>query len=422
MDIVTDINKQVNVCGKCSKEITSYLGATAYTIICAHCATCYTCYNGELLQKTDALTKLSGNLILPLGTTGTLQNIKYLVVGYCYKKEVGTNYFWQEYSLYNPVHGSAYLSMYKGHWTYLKETLEVPVIHGRNASFYGRNYDLFSKYYAKTVSATGEFLVAFSADDEPQVEEYISPPYILTGEKTDTHLTWFKGEYIEPAVIRSAFNTEALPEKEGVGQIQPYVGRFRAEPFKNFIIALAVLWGILQFFFIYTAKEEVVFNSSYQVTDSSNAKDIYSSAFNLANGTKNVEVKLSTTIDNNWMNTGITLVNEATGDKYDLDLEAEYYHGYEDGESWAEGANWVSKVVSSIPEGKYYLIIHPEKPSNLPVVTIDVTLKRDTFVFSNGLLLLLALLIFPVYYFLKQKRFEEKRWFNSNYRSPYEDD
>jgi hypothetical protein len=166
---------------------------------------------------------------------------------------------------------------------------------------------------------------------------------------------------------------------------------------------------------MFAAKEEIVFEQTFNITDSLNKKEIYSKPFNLKYGTKNAEIKISTNIDNNWMYSAITLVNEKTGDLYDVDLEAEYYHGYEGGESWSEGSNWVSKVVSQIPEGTYYMIVYPDKPLNMASVYLTVSVIRDVYIFSNGLICIVLLGLFPAFYFYRKDSFEKKRWYNSNY-------
>jgi hypothetical protein len=121
------------------------------------------------------------------------------------------------------------------------------------------------------------------------------------------------------------------------------------------------------------------------------------------------------------MYTAITLVNETTGDIYDLDLEAEYYHGYDSDGPWSEGASWVSKVVSQVPEGKYFMSIFPQKPDNMQSVHLSISVKRDVFIFSNGIIVFILLALFPIYYYYRQSNFEKDRWYNSDY-SPYEDD
>jgi hypothetical protein len=418
---LSNIQTTKKTCYKCNSEFNSYLNSDSYSIICPGCGVLYTSYNGALDKTTEVIKKVSQALDIPLGTTGTIKNIKYLVIGYAYKKENGTIYHWHEYTLFNPIHGVAFLAMFDGHWTYLTELNSLPQESARIATYDNIDYDLYSKYNAKLVSASGEFVYRISQTEIPSVQEYIEPPLMISKEKTSDNITWYRGEYIQPEEIKKGFDLANITERTGIGMIQPFLGKFKTESLRRLIMFLIILWGLAQFYFLSAAKEEQVFSQSFNITDSLNKKEIYSKPFDLKYGTANAEVKISANIDNNWMYTAVTLVNEKTGDLYDVDLEAEYYHGYEGGENWTEGNNWTSKVVSQVPEGQYYMIIYPEKPTNMSNVYLTVSVTRDVFVFSNGLFVLILLAIFPIYYFNRKDSFEKKRWYNSNY-SPYDDE
>lgn len=423
METTTKIPSTTKTCYKCNASFQSYLNSNAYSIICSKCGLVYTQYNGPLDKSTFSV-KLPPEAValdIPIGTTGIINGILYQVIAYVNKNECRTLYYWDEYTLFNPIHGIAYLSQYDGHWTFLKEINGFTPSTGNKTFYENDEYDLFSKYKSKVHRAVGEFPYVFSTSEIVTVEEYVRSGYMISKEQTTTNITWYKGEYFAPAVIKSIFNLASIPETNGVGMIQPFLGKFKTEGLRNVLVILTIIWGLLQWYFASASQEQLVFSQSYQITDSLNKKEIYSQPFDLKHGTANVEIKISTNIDNNWMYTAVTLVNEATGDLYDVDLEAEYYHGYSDGESWTEGQAWVSKIVSQVPEGKYYLIIYPDKPSNMSNVSLGITATRDVFVLSNGLIVVLVLAIFPAFYFYRKSSFEKKRWYNSNY-SPYDDD
>lgn len=282
-------------------------------------------------------------------------------------------------------------------------------------------YQLYSRYKSKISCAQGEFPYRFSLAEQPNVEEYIMGTSMISKERTPDGICWYKGQYIAPATIKEAFSLSEIPDKEGVGMLQPFLGKFSSESLKAVVIILAIFITLAQFYFDAVAKEELAFKQSYFITDSLNKKEIYSQVFELKHGLANVEIKVATNIINNWMYTAITLVNEATGDLYNLDLEAEYYTGVDGGESWSEGESWVSKVISQVPEGKYFMIIYPDKPTSMSSVNLDISVTRDVFILSNGLIAIAVLGIFPAFYFYRKERFEKKRWYNSNY-SPYDDE
>lgn len=407
------------VCSKCNGEFISYLNSNAYSIICSLCGSISNSYFGTLERSTQEVRLSELPSILPIGSKGEIKGIPYIVINHVRKKENGTVYFWDEFTLFNPIYGQAYLSVYDGHWMYLKELNAQPEIKLRIVIFEGEVYDRFAKYKSKIQAASGEFLYDFDADEVPLVQEFIQPPYLLSKETLSTNITWFKGEYILPDEIKSSFKLDNIPERKGVGMIQPFIGKFQKRTMSTVSFFIFVIWSALQFIFYFSAKEETVFSKQYFINDANNRKEIYTSGFELSGGTSNAEIKINTNIDNNWMYSAITLVNEKTGDIYDLDLEAEYYHGYEDGSSWSEGKSWISKVVSKVPDGSYYLIVYPDKPATMNSVDLTVSVTRNVFMFSNGLIILLLLALFPTYYFFRKNSFEQKRWFNSNY-STYE--
>ncbi|MES2837028.1 MAG: DUF4178 domain-containing protein [Bacteroidota bacterium] len=420
MSTFSEIKKEIKNCSECNAVIETYLGSSSYNVICPKCSCVYNYYDGWFIKSFKKLKPLKEKPIIDIGTIGVIDKIKYITLSFVLKKESGTDYSWHEYTLFNPIYGLAYLTMYNGHWMLLKEITEIPNVEGRSAYLNNERFELYSRYRSKVDGAVGEFLFNFSPDEKPQIEEFILPPYIITSEKTEDNLVWLKGEYYAPNQIKNGFNLVDVPDRIGVGQIQPYVAKFKTKFFKQVLILLALIWGTMQVVFDGLAKEEVVFKNYINVNDSTTGKDYYTNSFELKHGTKNVEITMVTSVFNSWIYAGATLVNEKTGDVYDFELEAEYYHGYTDGESWSEGTNWSSKVASSVPEGTYYLIIRPEKPTSLNNMSIGITLTRDVFISSNGLILLILMAIFPAYYFYKQRKFEENRWYNSNY-SPYED-
>ena len=312
--------------------------------------------------------------------------------------------------LFNPLKGYATLAEYNGHWNYVVELHSIPTkVTAQEFTYEGNTYALYSTYGAQTPQAVGEFPFKLISSYEVRVSEYISPPYMLSIESSQEEYVWYKGEYIKGQEIKKAFQLEKITPKVGVGSTQPFVSGFRPAALANLSIFLILLFTVLYLFFYYDAKEQVVFNETYFITDSTAKKEIYTKPFDLKGGTKNLEIRINTNIDNTWMYTGFTLVNEATGDLYELEIEAEYYHGYDDG-AWTEGSSWNSKVISQVPEGKYYLIIYPDRQLSALSTKLEIVVTRDVVITSNMLLALIVTLIFPAIYFYRKKVFEEKRW------------
>ncbi len=69
-------------------------------------------------------------------------------------------YQWREYTLYNPAEGFAYLSEYNGHWIFLKEMADAPVVTSNKTLAYqydGKTFKKYNQYQFNLVDSLGEF-------------------------------------------------------------------------------------------------------------------------------------------------------------------------------------------------------------------------------------------------------------------------
>jgi hypothetical protein len=146
------------------------------------CGHCNILYNLAVPEQPEIIRRFRDAQAptIPLGRKGRLKGIVYQVIGYLHRRESGPDYFWNEYVLFNPVHGYAFLSQYNGHWNYLVPTHEHPDVeyHTRDFDFAGESYALFAKYKAHTLYAQGEFHWDL-LDDRATVEEFVAPPLML---------------------------------------------------------------------------------------------------------------------------------------------------------------------------------------------------------------------------------------------------
>jgi hypothetical protein len=384
-------------------------------LVCEKCRAVNEFYEGEVKSKSRNMPQ-GGGALIPLGSVGDIQGVKYVVTGCAFKKERYAEYTWHEYTLFSANTGLAFLTVHDGHWIFSFELDPAPDVKNADLMLDGLVYEKFTSYNFRIEGADGEFPYTFRHLSKVRVAEFIHPPFLLSCEKWGEDLKWFKGEYLQPSDISKAFSFEA-PKREGVGYIQPYHSKIRKKPLMILSAFIAAIWMVLQVYYLQDAKEEFVFSDTYDITDSTNAKDIYTKSFDLKYGSKNVQLNMVGNVENSWAYAAVTLVNERTGDVYDMDMEVEYYSGYEDGESWQEGSSEQSKIISSIPEGRYHLVIHPEKPE-MRTLRLTISVVRDVYFKSNGVLLLLLLAAYPVFYLVRAYQFDVERWSKSDY-TPY---
>lgn len=400
-------------CPKCSQTIQSYLGNSAYCVICYHCNSVFNSYTG-ILKPTYTVNKKNQNkLNLPLGTKGKIKGITYVVIAYSLLKEKGYNYKWEEYTLYNPLHGFGTLSHYNGHWTFYTYLNELPQKKGAKETYLkNKTFLLFSRYNAVIEEVKGEFPYNLNFTEKTKIEEYIHPPYVLTLEKTNSEIAWYLGEYVSKEEMKTGFNLITNPK--GIGMAQPFVSSFSKQSLISLSSIILLVFCSIQLYFYFQAKEELVFQKTYVFNESNSKKEIHTPSFDLKYGTKNAEIKIIANVSNNWVYANFTLINEKTGEAFNTDIEASYYYGYQDGESWTEGSNWNSQVISSIPEGRYYLVIYPECSQYYEIESkIEVT--RDVPIYSNMIIAISILLLFPIGYFYRSNSFESNRWEESDF-------
>ena len=186
-----------------------------------------------MLQEADR--RLAVAPAIPLGTRGTLEGQPFDVIGFQRRSiEVDDiEYFWSEYTLFNPYRGFRYLSEYQGHWNVIRTIHGIPGLiaqDGRDAgSFRGSSYRHFQSATATTRFVLGEFPWRVRVGDRVDTSDYVSPPQMLSAERTDDEVTWSLCEYHTGAQIWKMFGlTTSPPDVVGVGWSMPLRGAYGA--------------------------------------------------------------------------------------------------------------------------------------------------------------------------------------------------
>lgn len=406
-------------CKVCGKEIRCIAYSQSVRIVCSSCGNMFNTEVGML--KT--LKKYPLSSIVPhisIGTKGTFKGRTYAVTGFMQRRETEP-YFWREYVLFSPLHGYAFLSEFNGHWNFIVPLGSVappkPEAYDRTLNYDNKEFRLYHRYKSSLDQAAGEF--AWEIADAVEASEYISPPYILTYEKSGSELSWSLGEYMHPSDVGKAFALKTpVPERIGVGSNQPALGSVSLDSLKTLFIAAAVMLLAVQVIFsMVIQRNAVVLDQTYGLLDSSQA--IVTPAFRLEGGWKDVAIELYSPVGNSWFEAGITLINDNTGEEFSFDNGVEYYSGYDGGESWSEGSTSSEKILSSIPEGTYHMNIIPYKPPSAVPPSFSIKVTRDIPTWRNLLAAIVLIGIYPAIVWLRYRSFERRRWMNSNY-SPYE--
>ncbi|HTR50963.1 MAG TPA: DUF4178 domain-containing protein [Kofleriaceae bacterium] len=142
----------------------------------------------------------------------------------------------------------------------------------------------------------------------------------------------------------------------------------------------------------------------------------FSDPFQLDSG-HNVEVELSSPVDNDWVYAAADLVNQDTGDVVEVESDLEYYHGIDDGEAWSEGSHRSTTVVGPPTGGTYILRVeaqHGGHGETSLAMAIHQGVFRGTY-----LILFLGVLGIPwLLLGLHAWSIEKRRWENSTRGKP----
>ena len=412
-------------CTFCSLPI--HVKTFPYTQSCA-CASCGAQYSlNEVADfKKEKKAKTDDVIYLPIGSSGEIDNTKYDVIGYVKKEEDNIYHSkWREYTLYNPQQGYAFLSEYEGNWIFIRENCNSPVLLNQNEKSFeidNEPFQVFNSYNYKVLNAKGEFPYNIYDNQKAKAREFISPPEIWIQERDSKEgITWFFGKHISSGNIASAFKTDAMPVKKGVGAVQPvgYISKFK--------MFLAVLLGFLFLVLLHLMvssdkQQRVLLNTFYDFKDTSNFISVVTEKYVLDKRRSNLRFRIEAPVENTWMELSATLVNTKTGKEYTVEKGVEYYFGYSDGESWSEGSKTKNAYLTRIPAGTYFIQLDAARESSVNRVngfylsiTYDVSSERNLW----WSFFLIMLWIAGKYIYINMK--EKARWSNSPY-STYSDE
>ncbi|MCB1143265.1 MAG: DUF4178 domain-containing protein [Leptospiraceae bacterium] len=424
-------------CPNCGSNVDIRVQGQSLTVVCKSCKSVIDTSNENYQIVQTVKSKSSRRQVIPFGSRGKIEDTLWEVIGYLEKKD--GNYYWSEYLLFNPYKGYRWLVENGGHWNLFRTIKDKPVKNRKNLKLVNlRNleYSIYNKGNAEVSYVMGEFYWRVRVGNMSVATDYISPPYMLSSEEVKDEIVWSLGKYIESKEVYKIFNVERPPGTFGVAPNQPSPVQSSHQFVKRTFYALLIALFFFQTFFCIKSKDEVVYKNVFEFRKGENDKPKVTPAFEIKNDESNLEISMASPVDNNWVEINLSLVNDTTGDTIDLVSGIEYYHGVDDGESWTEGSQNTSKLLSSIPKGKYHLnvsanspILDPAKPtnsiqelfkndglkSNLDVI---VELRSDVTNWSNFFWSLFLILIYPIISFWKNRSFESQRWSNSDF-SPY---
>lgn len=361
----------------------------------------------QLLNKFDYAYAAK---ILELGEELVTEKGTYWLTGKLVKKEeADENAIWAEYCFTNEQNENVFLSNYKGHWNIIEcvekfDFLQKGAVinpHQNFAYISGEKHNLYHQYIIRIIHAEGSFNFNPFEDDGNQCFEYVKDRNLRIVEqriinKQRVIKDCYSGYYLFPDEVEAKLTRKVtLPSSMGLVGNQPFYWNLNLGHFR-IMGALAIMF-IFAFTFIIQAFSPSLVSINQTVIPASDSttssKTIVSENFNVPYDNSLLEIDLSCpNLANDWAGADISLVNNTTDEVRYFGIEAEYYWGVEDGESWTEGGTAKGGVLENIHQGTYHLEIQPMNNVNKTLVLNVGNYKGSmqiAYTFGGAILLLI---------------------------------
>ncbi|TAL36139.1 MAG: DUF4178 domain-containing protein [Alphaproteobacteria bacterium] len=403
-------------CPACGGEINIRAAGISLSAVCAHCGTVVDVSDEKLiiLQRANEQIKQT---FLEIGQRGHLAGVVWEVIGYALKSDKTGVYYWDEYLLFNPYQGFRFLVQMDGHWSFVKVIKKEFDKFGFNTTVWMgmTRFKPFLQDAPIVQYVKGEFYWRIKKGDRSRTEDYVAPPLMLSFEYGEGEITAALCDYTEPQEIAAAFSlTKPMPPKKGVAPNQP-------NPVKTGMLFMFTCIALAAAMVIHSttaavspAKELITIAETHVPGDQ--VLSFTSPPIEIPKQT-NIQVLSYAPVDNQWVELGLSLENEATGEAFNMRQPIEYYHGVDIDGNWSEGGRTQEDFFSGVPPGTYRLVYEVDSGAYAAgqAADIKITLRRGVTPWSNLILTMLFILIWPGIAWSRKGAFESKRWMNSDF-------
>ena len=414
-------------CPHCASPLTVHSGAIE-SVACDSCGSIIGIDNENVKLLARAAQSLRVVPWLPLGSKEKLHDIDWEAIGFMQRstRSDGVDYTWSEYLLFNEKQGFAWLTEYQGHWNFARTLSNPPSVSRGQTSFWHKTglYKLFSSGKAEVTYVVGEFYWRVSVGETCLVEDYILPPRMLSREVTEKEASWSESEYLEPEDLCAAFKITAPPlPRVGVFANQPNPLIERHKKIFQLFWMLALAATAVQITFVFIFSSDLVLRQPMVLSPLNEEATLTTKEFSLQSRARSLRVRHNTNVENNWLDLATTLVEKKTGEAYQGVQEISYYRGVDGGENWSEGSKDDAIAFRNIPPGDYYLTIEYELGKDRQDAVVDtVEVVRNPATWSNYVLVMIFLALFPLISRWRRNAFESRRWNESDLGGDEEED
>jgi nitrite reductase/ring-hydroxylating ferredoxin subunit len=358
--------------------------------------------------------------VLELGSKGSYQGVEWTVIGFMqrYVTFEGTDYFWEEYLLYQPRLGFRWLTRGDDHWNWVENVPPAAVsVQGRSASYVGTSFALFQSATAKVAFVVGEFYWKVQAGEEVTSKDYVHAPLMLSEEVTragdEGEVNWSKAVYVRPEEVERMFALkESLPRPTTIGPNQPFP---HTGVYPTAAILFAMLMAVAFFFWVSSPRKEL-YQKTLQLrplpAGQRSDKVLVDEPLTLTSH-RNVEVRMRPTGSTPWMHVEGTLTPAGPAPRPGAPSSAPNNETRHFAFAALQGETR-QVFLAGVPKGEYRLQYElswqtPTEPAGAEVRLREGVPHGGPFVF-----VVLALGVVPLGLALYQLYWESRRWQESN--------
>mgnify|MGYP000140193230 CR=1 FL=1 len=444
-------------CPNCNGALELRAPDQSLRVACPYCASLVSVEAGTLSILARQANK--PRPAIPLGATARLADGELTVIGFVARSAYVDGTWWpfEEYLLYAPRVGFRWLVCSDGHWSYVQPVAPGAVSTGAQVRYDGVAFKPYQYSVLRVDAVLGELYWRVTVGERVTSADYVAPPAMLSRESNADEVNWSLATYLTPAAVKAALAAPGAPPivlgpPTGIAPNQPGPVGLRAVASWIAAAFVVVTFGkcvtspgtirLQQGFVVpmqVKAKPAATSSSSWAFDPTPPADPAaapaeptpppsdgsagapapdpsvsvsFSDKFKLSGG-RNVEVTLTSPVNNNWVYAALDLINEDTGAVVSLDKSIEYYSGYDSDGSWSEGDHHASEVLGPVPGGTYVLRVEAQH-GGAGDEQLHIELREGVFRwlwFWIGL----GVIALPIGLTLRAaSRFERQRWENSS--------
>lgn len=396
-------------CPKCVAPLQFNGGGRVKTITCAYCKSILDIENEFAILGHFRNIQQAHEVPFKIGMKGVLEEIEYTIIGRITYHEVTADFFWDDFLLFSPLYGYAWLTYEKGHTIYAKRERHLPLLLWEDMNRIETiqineiDYKVEAPYEAKINYIEGELTWVAKKYDKVKIIDMYAPPVGISMEKTKNEVEFYASKYLDNQLVYDAF---AVPkdEQEKNNGVHELVG-FGNDFFKPFLKISAFVFTLLVIVLLIlniAGKGELLkVISASNIQESSQKFHIsdekYLTTLNLVSSSKKALNNFNVAIKQKEetlfsINKSLTYINPKITSTSNIKLS-----------TWEPEAKEVL-VYLNLPKGDYNLIVSPT--DNALSSSISVYIKQGVIRLNYFVWIILIILFVWGLYWIKKRRYE----------------